>query len=266
MGRIDHTGKRYGRLMVVAEAARDSRGYNWKCRCDCGNVIILPARQFAPSNLTRSCGCLQREKARETGKNTATNRVGEKTGRLTILRKVSPIRGRTAYECSCECGNVIVARGSDLHANRTQSCGCLQSNRTAEANRKRSTHGLSRKGDRTYTTWRNMKERCQQASAANYHLYGGRGIQICDRWQGKNGFINFLHDMGERPKGHTLDRINSDGDYTPENCRWADAKTQARNRRETPEYRAAREAALERGRETQRRRAQSKKAAQRKAT
>lgn len=93
-----------------------------------------------------------------------------------------------------------------------------------------------------------MNERCGNPRAPNYHLYGGRGISVCQQWRGKSGFIQFLADMGSRPKGMTLDRINTDGDYEPSNCRWADAKTQARNRRQTREYKAKMKANLDAGR------------------
>jgi hypothetical protein len=92
--------------------------------------------------------------------------------------------------------------------------------------------------DRTYLTWAAMKNRCKNATHRSYPHYGGRGIKVCARWAGSDGLKYFIADMGRRPPGMTLDRIDVNGDYCPENCRWATAKTQRRNRRNAPRPRA----------------------------
>ena len=84
-----------------------------------------------------------------------------------------------------------------------------------------------------YSTWAGMKARCRYKSAGNYKNYGGRGIKVCDRWLGKQGFWNFVEDMGERPTGYSLDRINPNGNYEPNNCRWASRYEQQANRRKS---------------------------------
>jgi hypothetical protein len=115
-------------------------------------------------------------------------------------------------------------------------------------------HGQARghKPSPEWVSWKSMLERCGNPNAPNYRLYGGRGITVCDQWKGKDGFSAFFADMGKRERGMSLDRINTDGNYCPENCRWADAKTQAQNRRVTPELTAIRKASLAAGLETQR--------------
>lgn len=252
---IDRTGERHGRLTVICEAPRDPKNrVRWYVRCDCGNEKAVLALSLGKS--TFSCGCLQRERAAAVGAATGKDRTGERVGRLTILGpSPSRVGGRKAYVCVCDCGNETIVAGGSLREGGSTSCGCLRSERLSDSNSKRAKHGHTRVGatrkrdvSPNYYSWKSMIQRCRNPNAPNYHLYGGRGISVCDRWQGHDGFQNFLADMGERPDGKTLDRIDNDGNYEPGNCRWSDAKAQSNNRRETPDLAAARKVNLAKGR------------------
>lgn len=125
------------------------------------------------------------------------------------------------YECYC--GNKFTALGSAVNSGNTKSCGCFKMYSVKVQNK---THGMSR--SKTYNTWRGMWDRCHRSANNRWHLYGGRGIKMCKRWL---IFDNFLFDMGERPAGTSIDRINVNGNYTLSNCRWATPKEQAINKR-----------------------------------
>jgi len=143
---------------------------------------------------------------------------------VELVGKPFRIRTRTyaAYYAvyKCECGNNFIYNVSHVKAGKCKGCGCVL-NLTSQK-----THGMSKSPE--WRSWSAMHTRCSNGNIHDYDRYGGRGIQVCSRWK---DFANFYQDMGPRPDGHTLDRIDVNGDYYPENCRWATTKQQGRNKR-----------------------------------
>lgn len=163
----------------------------------------------------------------------ATIATGEVFGDWTVLGEApretaSAKRFRRFYLCRCVCGTEKAIVGYSLRNGNSTSCGCNGRLRQIE---QATRHGHNRVGQRTptYRTWLKMRERCSNPDHEHFCHYGGRGIKVCNHWQ--ESFEAFLRDMGERPKGKTLDRIDPDGDYEPGNCRWATHSEQMKNRR-----------------------------------
>ena len=155
--------------------------------------------------------------------------TGQTFNRLTAI---SPI-GRTAHGsikwlCICKCGTYHTVRLGGLTSGMTQSCGCRKrEGAAARMTTMLTTHGMTHSLENGI--WRSMRKRCKNKNDDYYHLYGGRGITVCKRW---DKFENFYADMGKRPtNNHSIDRIDNNGNYTPENCRWVTMKQQCRNKR-----------------------------------
>jgi hypothetical protein len=147
---------------------------------------------------------------------------GDRFNQLVVIGRGEKRGPRWLIHARCDCGNETNVERSALVKGTTKSCGCLM----REVGNRTRTHGLSKSS--TYRSWLAMRSRCENPNNIDWQHYGGRGITVCQSW---NTFENFLTDMGRRPNGTSIDRINNAGNYEPANCRWASETTQQRNRR-----------------------------------
>ena len=211
-------GRVFSRLTVL-----DYAKGGWNCLCSCGNL-----RQVKSSELTagkvQSCGCLRKDVAGQIARLDipAGTEYKNSYGTLTLGEEVAQIGQFRMFSVTCFCGTVFTTRLNSLRTSNTRSCGCLL--KIANGTR---THGMT--GTTTYIRWKSMITRATNPNIAEAKHYSGRGIGVCDRWL---DFENFLADMGEIPdKTLTLERKDNDLGYSPENCVWATALVQSRNRK-----------------------------------
>lgn len=160
--------------------------------------------------------------------------AGTRYGRLVVIARRKGNFPGVHFLCRCDCGRERIVAGKSLRDGRTHSCGCYQKDVLRAL---LTTHGDSKRSGWApeYQAWVDMRSRCHDAKHQGYRDYGGRGITVCAAW--RHSYEAFLADMGRRPSaGHSLDRINNDGSYGPENCRWSTRSEQQRNKRKPRPY------------------------------
>lgn len=232
--RIDLIGQKFGRLTVVSRLSDHSNGWKWHCICDCGNEIDVVGSSLKHGT-TKSCGCLAKETRIQTGKNSKGRKsarfidlTGQRFGRLTVIQRVENSKaGMVRWLCRCDCGNTTITTTAHLRDGHTKSCGCLG---LEHATRAKIKHGQA--NTPLYRVFRSMHNRCELNTCKGFKWYGAKGIKVCDQWKEFQPFMDWALSHGYK-KGLTIDRIDPNKDYCPENCEWVTRSENSRRMHQT---------------------------------
>lgn len=238
---IDLTGQRFGKLTVLRQGkGRHTKGgvykTTWICRCDCGNETETDAERLK-SGHTTSCGCFKKENKGSRFEDL----TGQKFNRLTVIRFLKPEERKTRlyhWLCQCDCGNYVHASANKLKTGLQKSCGCLKEEMKSFIGTVNKKYKNTNK--RLYSVYHGMIDRCYNPKHSHYRTYGGRGITVCDEWLGEFGYDAFAewafpsgYDENAEHGECTLDRIDVNKGYSPDNCRWISNAEQQHNRTNT---------------------------------
>lgn len=212
---IKMIGKKFGKLTVIEELPERTKAHKkrYRCICECGNYHDVVGSSLR-SGMVKTCG-----------KCHSYLNIGEKYGKLTVLEYSNKKRpnGARIYKCKCECGNITYVDVYSLRNGNTRSCGCLTKTQGGKATLNKRLHNC----------WCDMRSRCYNVNNKAYEHYGGRGIIVCDDWkEDYQAFYNWSMNNGYNDM-LTLDRIDVNKNYSPNNCRWANWETQRNNKRTT---------------------------------
>ena len=208
---VEYIGRYFGNWLVIEDRGRDAKSNKIVlAECKCGKKSIHRLKTLTSGDTTQCKSCSSKSR------NGISDLTGKIFGKWTVLSISEKKHKNTSYLCKCICGIEKEITGYNLRKGFSLSC----------VHCKHKTHGLSYTS--THHVWRDMKNRCTRPALKSYKYYGGRGISVCERWF---SFDNFLQDMGLKPDGLQIDRINNDGNYEPENCRWVTPKVNRNNQR-----------------------------------